>query len=247
MRWISSLLIVLAAGCGDDSPGATDGPGTTDSPTGTEGTQTTSPTDGDVTTGGTDSSSDGGTDTAGTGSTGGTPADVDRYEPVFLPGARAGVAYASMLPSASTYELVEGDVPPGLSLDPATGTVTGTPDAEGIHEFTVSADTSGEIVGFDVQLPVYPSDESGITTTDDPSLPGPFEVSRTIVTIPSATVSTGTWSDIEVLVTHPATQADGDTLPDGPFPLIAFHHAAHTPPDIFDDYGELHEHWASHG
>jgi pimeloyl-ACP methyl ester carboxylesterase len=36
-------------------------------------------------------------------------------------------------------------------------------------------------------------------------------------------------------------------MAEGPFPLIVFHHAAHSPSQIYDDYTELHGHWATHG
>jgi len=36
-------------------------------------------------------------------------------------------------------------------------------------------------------------------------------------------------------------------MAEGTFPLIAFHHAAHDPADIYDSYTDLHHRWASHG
>ena len=43
---------------------------------------------------------------------------------------------------ASTFSLTAGSLPPGLSLDPATGKITGTPTATGTYTFTVSADST---------------------------------------------------------------------------------------------------------
>ena len=57
--------------------------------------------------------------------------------------------------------------------------------------------------------------------------------------IDSITTSRGERTDVAVWVTCP----DGT----GPFPMVAFHHAAHYPADIYDHYTSLHRHWASHG
>ncbi|RMD79932.1 MAG: hypothetical protein D6809_02435, partial [Gammaproteobacteria bacterium] len=59
-----------------------------------------------------------------------------------LPDATAGVSYVETLAVSGgaaplTWSLAAGSLPPGLSLDPATGTISGTPTTSGSYSFTV--------------------------------------------------------------------------------------------------------------
>lgn len=66
-----------------------------------------------------------------------------------LPAATVGTAYRAQLSasggvgSADTWSLSSGALPVGLSLDPATGLITGTPTAAGTTTFTVQATDPG--------------------------------------------------------------------------------------------------------
>ncbi|HEX9004896.1 MAG TPA: putative Ig domain-containing protein [Blastocatellia bacterium] len=64
-----------------------------------------------------------------------------------LPPGSAGVAYSQMLnvmPAGSyTFSLVSGGLPSGLSLNPSTGIISGTPTATGTSTFTVKAQAAG--------------------------------------------------------------------------------------------------------
>lgn len=65
-----------------------------------------------------------------------------------LPDAVVDEAYSSTLEStggdgSTTWSVSDGSLPAGLSLDGASGTIDGTPTAEGAHAFTVTA-TSGD-------------------------------------------------------------------------------------------------------
>jgi hypothetical protein len=43
-----------------------------------------------------------------------------------------------------TWAVIEGDLPPGLTLDPATGMITGVPEATGLFSFSAEATDSGD-------------------------------------------------------------------------------------------------------
>ena len=66
-----------------------------------------------------------------------------------LPNGKVGAAYAVALSVSGglepyTWAISAGSLPDGLSIDPATGVITGTPQTEGDFSFTVSvADTVG--------------------------------------------------------------------------------------------------------
>jgi hypothetical protein len=55
---------------------------------------------------------------------------------------------------APTYAVVTGALPDGLSLDPTSGAITGTPTAAGAHDFTIRATNSEGSVDRDVTITV---------------------------------------------------------------------------------------------
>ena len=64
-----------------------------------------------------------------------------------LPGGQAGVAYSqaiSVSPAGSyTFSLISGSLPSGITLNPATGVISGLPSTVGTFTFTVKAQTAG--------------------------------------------------------------------------------------------------------
>ncbi len=90
-----------------------------------------------------------------------------------LPATTAGLAYSQSLQASGgtppyTWRLVAGDLPAGVSLDPATGVVSGSPSGSGTAAFTVRLeDGIGASVTKTLALPVNAAPT--ITTS---SLPG---------------------------------------------------------------------------
>ena len=122
-----------------------------------------------------------------------------------LAGGEVGVAYDET-PAASggtgdlTWSVTDGTLPDGLSLDPSTGEITGTPTTAGTSDFTLVA-TDG-VGGTGTQQESVTIGEAPAITSDP--LPG-GEIGLTFDQTPTATVGSGdlTWS-----------VTDG-TLPDG--------------------------------
>src|SRR5262249_42643734 len=58
-----------------------------------------------------------------------------------LPGAKVGRPYQAAIAATGggslRWSVIDGSLPPGLALDPATGSLTGTPSAAGSFPFTV--------------------------------------------------------------------------------------------------------------
>ena len=153
-----------------------------------------------------------------------------RYEPVFLETGRVGVEYADGL-SADVVQ----DLPAGLTL--SSDTVYGVPETASEGIFSAARLNDSVATRLRVHLPIIDGLEGlpDIVPEDD----GDWAVIEEARLIDSITTSRGERTDVAVWVTRP----DGT----GPFPMVAFHHAAHYPADIYDHYTSLHRHWASHG
>jgi phospholipase C len=67
--------------------------------------------------------------------------------------AQVGTAYSSSFPAAGgvapyTFTVTAGSLPPGLTLNPTTGAITGTPTTAGSYSFSVQvADSTGTLAG----------------------------------------------------------------------------------------------------
>ena len=72
--------------------------------------------------------------------------------PATLPAATVGVAYSQTVTASGgtapyTFEVTMGTLPPGLTLDPATGILSGTPTTGGSFTFTITATDSSACTG----------------------------------------------------------------------------------------------------
>ena len=73
--------------------------------------------------------------------------------PATLPAATNGTAYSATVVATGgtgtgyTYAVSSGSLPPGLTLDPATGVISGTPTSAGSYPFTITATDSGGNTG----------------------------------------------------------------------------------------------------
>lgn len=72
--------------------------------------------------------------------------------------ATVGSAYTFTVPGtgapAPTYAVTTGTLPPGLTLDPTTGAISGTPTTPGSYPFTVTASNSGGSAAADYTIDV---------------------------------------------------------------------------------------------
>lgn len=64
--------------------------------------------------------------------------------PLVLPSAQIGIAYSQAVSAAGgtapyAYAVTSGALPTGLSLNPVTGAITGTPTVAGLYNFTITA------------------------------------------------------------------------------------------------------------
>jgi FtsP/CotA-like multicopper oxidase with cupredoxin domain len=133
-----------------------------------------------------------------------TPVSITTASP--LPGALTGTAYSQTLAAVGatapySWAISGGTLPAGLTLDPVTGVISGTPGAAGTSNFTVSVTASGGLsatkaFSLAVTTPV------SITTA---SLPGAITGVAYSQTLSAAGGSTPlTWSVVS-----------GGTLPNG--------------------------------
>lgn len=164
-----------------------------------------------------------------------------RSEPLFLPDGRVGEELLQALPWS---DLLVHELPAGLSL--SHGLLAGLPEVSAAHRIAAAAWEGEAVVELLLYQAVLPAlDEELPAPGLVPSQDGPYPTEAMELTIPSITVSRGTRTDIKLRLAYPSDGAGG--IADGPLPLIAFHHAAHSPTEIYDDYTVLHAHWASHG
>lgn len=164
-----------------------------------------------------------------------------RTEPVFLPSARVGEDWLAALPY------------PGALLDPLPAglsqvgdSLVGVPEESGAFLVPAAAWDGGTLVSLRLHLPVLPAEDGLLTAPDTvASEDGPWDDDALETTIASITTSRGTTRNVALRIAFPGDGAGG--VADGRFPVVSFHHAAHSPTDIYDDYTVLHGHWASHG
>lgn len=121
-----------------------------------------------------------------------------------LPGATEGVAYGSAVQAGGTapmsYAVTAGALPPGVSLDPVTGVLSGTPSVSGTFSFTVTvtnpAGAATQVLILLVSAPALPPAPPAHTAVDPPAAapnsPGPVvaQTGTTVLAQTGTTVST---------------------------------------------------------
>jgi hypothetical protein len=99
---------------------------------------------------------------------------VITLSPSAFPPAQPGVPYSQTItPSGGTapytFAITSGALPPGLTLNPATGTVSGVPTAQGVFNFTLTATDANGCIGtmgcnvvMTVDIPAFSASMIGI-------------------------------------------------------------------------------------
>ncbi|MBQ6734372.1 MAG: putative Ig domain-containing protein [Lachnospiraceae bacterium] len=124
-----------------------------------------------------------------------------------LPGGTEGTAYdqplaATGITGIPTWSITAGTLPAGLSLDPSTGAIAGTPTAAGTYPFTVNVTDGTNTATKDFSITIAPA--STPTPTPPPT--------------PTPTPSGGSGSNVysiwyEVIKGHGQTWAKGSGVP----------------------------------
>ena len=73
-------------------------------------------------------------------------------KPGTIPGGTVGTAYTQMISASGgmapyTFTITAGSLPPGLTLNPSTGVISGTPATAGPYSFTVTASDANKCTG----------------------------------------------------------------------------------------------------
>lgn len=131
-------------------------------------------------------------------------------DPGLLPDALVGLTYSfefTAFGGDGLYEwaVIDGDLPPGLSLDPASGLLAGVPTEFGTYLFTVQVTSAGETATRNVQLLVdisVPASDLAYTTVD--GTPGFVRVLDRTTRAPLGRITVG--SDPVDLVITPNNQ-----------------------------------------
>jgi streptogramin lyase len=157
----SSSITTTATGTTGTGTTGTGTTGTGTTGTGTGGTGTTGTGTGGTGTGGTGT----GTGTGGTGTGGGGSivapdhlrnGMVGKYYSDFITLEMVGMTQSA---PPCTWEIISGQLPPGLSLNPDTGEVSGTPTTRGKYIFTVKVtDDNGDSVEKQLQIIIESND-----------------------------------------------------------------------------------------
>lgn len=132
---------------------------------------------------------------------------VDRQPPVVAPIPDVQVVQGDPLPPVPvsvddpSVGVAVTATPPGTAYDPATGTITGTPDAPGTYPVVVTAtDPAGNSAGETTVITVLPRDTTPPVVTPQPDRPAPVQTPL---------------PPIPVVVDDPAAEVTVDGLPTG--------------------------------
>ena len=135
-----------------------------------------------------------------------------------VPGALAGEPYSATLAASGgvapyTWSLASGSLPAGLTLDPSTGTIAGTPAAPGTSTFTVTVtDSANPAATAAATLTIAVTEPLKVTTTSLPGAIAGVPYSATLAA--SGGVAPYTWS----LASGSLPARPPSTRPPGPSP-----------------------------
>jgi dienelactone hydrolase len=175
--------------------------------------------------------------------------DLSRTEALWLPAARVGVPYTAALPAgARTYQITAGTLPAGLTLDPATGALSGTPSQPVHARMQLAGESGGTLTIWRTDLSIFPETEMPPQPLDQLNADGPFAVGTLDEMVNVASRN----RMVKARVYYPQTAG---RVAEGKFPVVVFHHgAANTSPNpaspfstIYLRYDPLLKRWASHG
>lgn len=159
--------------------------------------------------------------------------------------------------TAGTFGVLTGNLPAGITLNDATGALSGTPTTAGANAFTLYAKQSATVIQpLRCQLDVFSANESEIpATAPDYRVTGPYSI-QTFTILPSSTsspVTTG-YLDITYSVTSTYDNVTRGTTAriwapllsslSAPAPVLVHHHGVG---QHFRDYNQLGNHLASYG
>ncbi len=159
--------------------------------------------------------------------------------------------------TAGTFGVLTGNLPAGITLNDATGALSGTPTTAGANAFTLYAKQSATVIQpLRCQLDVFSANESEIpATAPDYRVTGPYSI-QTFTILPSSTgtpVTTG-YLDITYSVTSTYDNVTRGTTAriwapllsslTAPAPVLVHHHGVG---QFFRDYNQLGNHLASYG
>ena len=156
---------------------------------------------------------------------------------------------AGAVDRAERYVIAEGAFPAGLTLDEASGLVTGKPEQPGVYEFVVGAVRGGEVLPIRAWMAVFSGDESEVVRGQDFSRPGPNTVVRDQKSF--TYVSSFNVEGFHPTLGHPRTYTvdvltyyPSEIARMGKLPVLIFQHATGFG---FDEYHDLLGRVAAHG
>lgn len=167
---------------------------------------------------------------------------VDR-RPLRLRSGRVGVPYRQLAfqPDDGYRETF---IAPGLSLEMGEA-IAGIPTEVGTFDGAVYRLVDGMVERIRTRVAIFPEHDPELPEPVDPVSTGEHAVDTTTLTLPSVMTRGGVLTDVAVRVVYPSDGAGA--VAEGRWPAVVFAPALAEAPALYDQYTELHDHWASHG
>lgn len=174
----------------------------------------------------------------------GTPVTPPTITPATLPNGTVGTAYTATLTATGdvpiTWAVTTGALPAGLTLDPATGAITGTPTTAGTFTFAVTATNAGGSATQEFTIVVAPP-------TDEPNRDALRDALAEADELDEASYSARSWAAVadardvaQAVLDDPAsTQEEIDAATDALLEAIAELEEFHAAYMFGNDRGEF--------